>query len=159
MRTSIVALILALAPAPAGAAATYRWQGADSAGCCTATLEISNEAYAAGALSLRIDYSGPPRPMPQSPVVRFEWSGYGGHISYNRDDVRGMFDFDISLQGDTLVGRIRANDLSSDAVLAGPAGAWAVKEHHSDRPGECFRAQNTCAGATGRWVLVSPPME
>ena len=153
-------LALMASPVTAGAAATYRWQSASGTSCCTAILEITNEAYAAGALSLRIDYSGPPRAMPQSPVIRFEWSGYGGQIAYNRDQVRGLFDFDISLHGTTLVGRIRANDLSADTLLTGPAaGPWAVEQHHSDRPGDCFRAENTCAGATGYWVLVSPPVE
>lgn len=143
----------------AGAAATYRWQSDGGQGCCTALLEITNEAYAAGALSVRIDYSGPPASMPQSPVVRFEWSGYGNRIAFDRTQVRGVFDFDISLQGNTLAGRIRVNDLSSDTLVAGPFGAWTVQEHHSDSPGDCFRAENRCSGATGRWVLVSPPRE
>lgn len=159
MRAAIAVLILALTPATAGASATYRWQSATGSGCCAATLEVTSEAYAAGALSLRVDYSGLPRALPQSPVIRFEWSGYGSHISYNREEVRGLFDFDIGLRGNTLTGRIRVNDLSADTLLTGSAGAWAVQEHHSDRPGDCFRAENTCAGAAGRWVLVSPPQE
>lgn len=145
---------------PASAdAATYRWQSDAGNGCCTAVIEITNEAYAAGALSLHIDYSGGPAPMPQSPVVRFEWTGYGNRIAFDRGAVRGLFDFNLSLQGKTLTGQIRANDLSSDTLLTGPAGAWTVQEHHSDRPGPCFRAENACAGATGHWVLVSPPTD
>lgn len=159
MRFAVTALILALAPLPAGAAATYRWQSDSGDRCCTATLEITNEAYAAGAVSLRIDYAGPPRAMPQSPVVRFEWNGYGGRVAYDREEVRGMFDFDLSLQGGALTGKIRVNDLSQDTLLTEQAGTWMVREHHSDRPGDCFRADNTCAGATGHWVLVSPPVE
>lgn len=159
VRGTVTALILALLPVSADAAATYRWQSESGNGCCTAVIEITNEAYAAGALSVRIDYSGPPRAMPQSPVIRFEWSGYGSRIAFDREQVRGQFDFDINLQEKTLTGRIRANDLSSDTLLMGLTGAWAVQEHHSDRPGDCFRAENSCAGATGHWVLVSPPVE
>src|SRR5882672_10650159 len=106
VRATVAVLILALAPVPASAAATYRWQSEGGNGCCTALLEITNEAYAAGALSVRIDYSGAPAPMPQSPVIRFEWSGYGGRVAFDRNQVRGLFDFDIALDGKALTGRI-----------------------------------------------------
>lgn len=159
MRALVTALILVLAPVSAGATATYQWQSASGDACCTATLEITNEAYAAGALSLAIDYSGPPVAMPQSPVIRFEWTGYGDRITFDRTAIRGRYDFAVELKNGTLTGRIRANDLSTDTLLEGATEGWAVKAHHADHPGDCFRADNICAGAAGHWVLVSPPVE
>lgn len=157
MRALLAVLVFLLAASPAGASAVYHWQSADKTSCCEATLEITNEAYAAGAVALRIQQGGSPLPMSDSPVIRFEWSGYGDRILFDRTSVRGMFDFNVSLVGESVSGEIRANDLSTDTLLAGTGDSWTVKNHHADHPGDCFRADNACAGAGGRWVLVSSP--
>ena len=159
MRALVTAFVLLLAASPAGASAIYQWQGSGNSTCCSATLEITNEAYAAGAFSLRIDYTGAPRPMPGSPVIHFEMTGYGDRVSFDREMVRGFYDFDVSLVGQSLSGQIRVNDLSIDTLLSGGKEAWTVKNHHADHPGDCFRAENACSGAAGHWVLISPPVE
>lgn len=157
MRLFLTICVLLLAAFPANASAVYQWQSADTSACCAATLEITNEAYAAGAVALRIQHAGAPQSMAESPVIRFEWTGYGDRILFDREAVRGVFDFTVSLVGDTLSGRIQVNDLSTDTLLDGGKEAWTVKNHHADHPGDCFRAENACSGAVGRWVLVSPP--
>lgn len=157
MRALVTAFVLLLTASPASASAVYQWQSADKTSCCEATLEITNEAYAAGAVSLRIQHSGAPQSMSDSPVIRFEWTGYGDRILFDRESVRGVFDFNVSLVGESASGEIRVNDLSTDTLLAGTKDSWTVKNHHADRPGDCFRAENACSGAGGRWVLVSSP--
>ena len=142
---------------PAAQAATFQWQSASPGGCCQAVLEISDEAFAAGAISAHLDHSGPPQALPGNPIVRFELTAYGDHVVFDRNQARGFFDFDMSVVGGVLTGQIRANDISTDTLLAGGADSWTVKDHHSDHPGDCFQAHNTCSGASGRWVLVKAP--
>jgi hypothetical protein len=158
---AFLAIALCLPPlcAPAAASATYQWRTISGSGCCEAILEITNEAYAAGAVSSHIQHAGAPLALAGTPVIRFELTGYGDRVVFDRERVRGVYDFDVSLVGGSLSGQIRVNDLSTDTLLSGGEDQWMVKEHHADHPGDCFQAVNKCSGATGRWVLVSPPTE
>lgn len=153
------ALLLFLPLAPAQASATYQWRSASEDGCCEALLEITDEAAAAGAVGIHIQQTGAPQAFAGNPVIRFLLTGYGDRIVFDRDHVRGVYDFDVTLAGGSLSGRIRVNDLSTDTLLVSGPGAgdqWTVKEHHADHPGDCFQAENKCSGAMGNWVLVSP---
>ncbi|MHB1205985.1 MAG: hypothetical protein ACYCZX_10475 [Rhodospirillaceae bacterium] len=145
--------------APAQASATYRWQNISGNDCCEALLEITNEAYVAGAVVIHIQQPGAPQALAGNPVIRFEMTGYGDHILFDRDHVRGIYDFDLNLAGGSLSGRIRVNDLSTDTQMSSDQDQWMVKDHHADHPGDCFQAENKCSGAKGHWVLVSQPME
>jgi hypothetical protein len=119
---------------------------------------ISDDAYRAGYFSTHIGQTDAPQSLPTNPVVRFELVAYGDRLIFDRQRVRGFYEFDISIVGDALAGDIHVNDLSTDTVLSGvPASSWSVKAHHSDRPGSCFQLGNTCSGVTGAWVLVSVP--
>ena len=151
---------LAVVPiASADASATYQWQSVNDSGCCEALLEITNEAYVAGTVSMHIAQTRAAQALSASPVIRFELAGYGDRVAFDRDRARGFYNFDLNLAGNSLSGQIRANDLSTDTLLAGDKDRWMVKEHHADHPGDCFQAENKCSGAAGRWVLVSPPVE
>jgi hypothetical protein len=143
----------------AQASATYQWQGGGDNGCCEALIEITNEAYAAGTVAVHIQHTDAPEAFSGNPVIRFQMTGYGDRIAFDRNQVRGVYDFDFSLTGGSLSGEIHVNDLSTDTLLSGNQDQWAVKAHHADHPGDCFKAENACSGAKGRWVLVSPPTE
>jgi hypothetical protein len=146
-----------LGGARAHATATYQWQGTDPTGCCGAIIVISDDAYAAGYFSSHIEHDGPPQALAGNPVVHFELTAYGDRLVFDRDRVRGYFDFDMSILGSSLSGEIHVNDLSTDSALSGTKDQWSVKNHHADHPGPCFLPVNTCSGDTGRWVLVSAP--
>ena len=159
MSVLFAAFLVVLPLASAEASATYRWQRVDGNDCCEMMLEITNEAYVAGAVAIHIQQTGAPQAFAGNPVIRFQMTGYGDRILFDRDHVRGVYDFDLSLVGGSLSGRMRVNDLSTDTQLSGDQDQWVVKDHHTDHPGDCFQAENKCSGAAGHWVLVSPPTE
>jgi hypothetical protein len=152
-----VAAGLLLTAVPAHADATYRWEPTSGNGCCEATLVISDEAYAAGFFSTHIANDATPQAITANPVVRFDLKGYGDQLIFDRDHVRGFYDFEITVKGGNLSGDIHANNLAVDTELSGTPTEWAVKSYHSDRPGSCFRVENVCQGDQGHWVLVSAP--
>ena len=80
----------------------------------------------------------------------------GAYLNQKLQELVGKFSIATEARG---VGMIQALQLNvpGKPMLEGAKDTWAVKAHHADHPGDCFRADNTCAGPTGRWVLVSPP--
>jgi hypothetical protein len=159
LRALCAAVLIFLPAAGAQASATYQWKSGGDNGCCEVLIEITNEAYAAGAVAVHIQQAGAPQAFAGNPVIRFQVTGYGDRLVFDRDHVRGIYGFDLTLVEGSLSGGIHANDLSTDTLLSGNQDQWTVQAHHSDHPGDCFRAENICSGAKGRWVLVSPPTE
>jgi hypothetical protein len=159
LRAFFMVFLIVLPAAGAQASATYAWHSNGDNGCCEALIEITNEAYAAGTLAVHIQHTGAPQGFSGTPVIRFQMTGYGDRIAFDRNQVRGVYDFELSLAGGSLSGEIHVNDLSTDTALSGTPDQWTVKGHHADHPGDCFKAENVCSGAKGRWILVSPPTE
>jgi hypothetical protein len=154
---ALIFLFLLAFNTPSYANATFRWMTTAGNGCCEATLVITDEAYAAGFFSTRIAHDGAPQAIPASPVVRLEITVYGDHLVFDRDRVRGFYDFDVTITNKALAGSIHLNNLAIDATLEGTQTEWTLKNDHSDRPGPCFRVDNACMGDIGRWILVTPP--
>lgn len=63
---------------------------------------------------------------------------------------RGIWNFDLNF-GDTLQGRLYANDLSTHVRMSSAGSLWTINSLRSDSPGACFLSE--CSGGTGVWVL------
>jgi hypothetical protein len=150
-------IVLLIFSTPAFANATFRWVTTAGNGCCEATLVITDEAYAAGFFSTHVAHDGAPVAIPENPVVRLEITVYGDHLVFDHDRLQGFYDFEVSIIDKALAGTIHLNNLAIDATLEGTQSEWTLKSEHSDRPGPCFRVENTCTGDKGRWILVTPP--
>ena len=154
---ALITILMLAFSAPAYATATFRWQTTAGNGCCDATIVIADEAYKAGFFSTHIAHDGAPQAISASPVVRLEITVYGDHLVFDRDRIRGFYDFDVSIIDNTLSGTIHLNNLAIDTQLEGTQTDWTLKSEHSDRPGPCFKVENVCSGDKGRWSLVTPP--
>ncbi len=160
----------------AEASAVYAWVPEDPNGCCRGVLELSDAAFLAGGASWT-----PGFPLDANPVERFHFEGRFKVTDFHpvatgseRDvDLVVTFaatpetarccawDFQLSVKGDGLSGRLRVTTQNDDIILTGTPAGWIIERAGSDAITSgviCGSGANAaCVGDRGRWVLISGP--
>jgi hypothetical protein len=172
----VLSLAVVSLSSAAEASAVYAWISEDPEGCCRGVLELSDEAFHAGGASWT-----PGFPLDANPVERFHFEGRFKVSDFHptaagpeRDvDLVVTFaatpdtarccawDFQLSVKGEGLSGRLRVTTQNDDIILAGTPMDWSIERAGSDAIASgviCGAGANRgCVGDRGRWVLISRP--
>lgn len=164
-----------LSPA-ARASVVYAWVPDDPNGCCRGVIELSDAAYASGAVTWT-----PAQPPDGNPVERFYFEGRFKvgqmHPASSSDSPEVnlvvsfaatpetrrccAWDFALRVAGTGLSGRLRVTTQNDDIILSGTDAGWKIERAGSDAVTSgtiCGTGSATaCLNGGGRWLLISGP--
>lgn len=181
MRLYFAIVSLFALPTAALASAKYAWVPEDPSSCCRGVLELSDEAFVAGAASWT-----PGFPDEGMPVERFHFDGrfkvsdlHPATVTAGAEkDVELVvrfaaapetttlccaWDFQLKVDGEGLSGRLRVTTENDDIIMVGTEKGWSIARAGSDALASgviCGVGEpSTCIGGRGRWVLISAPAQ